>query len=45
MVVEGDKVIPWPNKRDVVDGVVPLDEVPQDPNIFDDEDLDIEMSD
>lgn len=35
----------WPNQREVVDGVIPVDEVPQDPNIFDDEDLNIEMSD
>lgn len=29
----------WPNQDEVVDGVVPAAEVPQDPNLFADEDL------
>jgi len=27
-------VIPWPNTKEVVDGVVPTDEVSQDPALF-----------
>lgn len=34
----------WPNQTPVVEGVVPLEEVPQDPNLFDDDDdPDVEM--
>jgi hypothetical protein len=37
---------PWPNKRPVVDGVTPSDEVPQDPDLEGlDDDLDREMKD
>lgn len=36
---------PWPNKSEVVDGVVPVNEVPQDPDLFKDDDLDLEMDD
>ena len=36
----------WPNQEEVVDGVVPTDEVSQDPTLFDgDEDEDLEMED
>lgn len=36
----------WPNQRAVVDGVVPVDEVPQDPDLFDDDqDPPMEMED
>jgi hypothetical protein len=36
---------PWPNQEPVVDGVTPLAEVPQTPDLFDadDDDLDREM--
>ena len=28
---------PWPNQTPVVDGIVPVSEVPQDPDLFDDD--------
>lgn len=28
---------PWPNQKEVVDGVTPANEVSQDPNLFDDD--------
>lgn len=28
---------PWPNQTPVVDGVVPVEEVPQDPDLFADD--------
>lgn len=37
---------PWPNETTVVDGVVPVEEISQDPTLFDDEDSDdLEMED
>ena len=34
---------PWPNQTPVVDGIVPVAEVPQDPDLFDDDtDTDLE---
>lgn len=37
---------PWPNKREVVDGVTPTEEVPQDRDLPGlDDDLDKEMED
>lgn len=38
---------PWPNQEPVVDGVVPVEDVPQDPDFLseEDEDLDVEMGD
>lgn len=37
---------PWPNQTPIVDGVVPVDDVPQDADLFDDdEDDDLEMED
>lgn len=36
----------WPNQQDVVDGVVPTEEVTQDQNLFEGAvDLDVEMED
>jgi hypothetical protein len=29
---------PWPNQEEVVDGIVPVEEVPQDPDLLDEED-------
>jgi hypothetical protein len=45
-----DDAILWPNEDPVVDGIVPVDEVPQDPDLLDidpPEDLDplLEMED
>lgn len=39
--------IPWPNQQEVIDGVVPVDEVSQDPTLFDEDriDADMEMED
>jgi hypothetical protein len=38
---------PWPNQTPVVDGVIPTEEVDQDPDLFedDDDDPDMEMED
>lgn len=41
--VENDEQL-WPNQMEVVDGVIPIDETPQDPNLFSDYD-DTEMED
>jgi hypothetical protein len=37
----------WPNQQEVVDGVTPVEEVSQDPDLFtgDDVDTDLEMED
>lgn len=42
---EKSKDIPWPNQQPIVDGVVPADQVPQDPDFFsgDDEPLNLVM--
>ena len=40
--------IPWPNQEEIIDGVVPVAEVPQDPDLFDndsDDDPDAVMED
>jgi hypothetical protein len=37
--------VEWPNQTAVFEGVVPLAEVPQDPDLFDDDDDDFEMED
>lgn len=43
--IQSDRA-PWPNQTPPVDGIVPVDEVPQDPDLFDDvEDDDLEMED
>lgn len=34
---------PWPNQEPVVDGIVPTEEVDQDPDLFADDDDDPEM--
>lgn len=34
---------PWPNQMPVVDGLVPVEEVSQDPDLFADDDTDLEM--
>lgn len=37
---------PWPNQNEIIDGVVPAEEVSQEPHIFDNDveaDLDVEM--
>ncbi len=36
-------VEPWPNQTPVVDGVIPTEEVDQDPDLFEDDDDDPEM--
>ena len=33
----------WPNTTEVLDGVVPFEEIPQDPDLFDDDDDDPDM--
>jgi len=41
-----DVTVLWPNQKPVVDGVVPDEEISQDPDLFKDEDdLDLEMED
>lgn len=30
--------VPWPNQKEVIDGIVPTSEVPQDPDLFEDDD-------
>lgn len=34
---------PWPNQEPVVDGVVPVEEVPQTPDLLSEEDDDFEV--
>lgn len=34
---------PWPNQDPVMDGVVPADEVSQDPDLFDEDDIDEDL--
>lgn len=34
---------PWPNQTPVVEGLVPVEEVSQDPDLFSDDDTDLEM--
>jgi len=36
---------PWPNQQPVVDGIVPTVDVPQDCDLFEDDDDDPEMED
>jgi hypothetical protein len=45
-----DPAVSWPNQEPVLDGVVPVDEVSQDPDLqeidsIDDSDLTLEMED
>lgn len=48
-MAEGEKSLSgenpiWPNQQDIPDGVVPTDDVTQDPKLFEgDVDLDVEM--
>jgi hypothetical protein len=42
------EITPWPNQEEILDGVVPVEEVSQDPDLFDDDDadeIDLEMED
>lgn len=36
---------PWPNRREIVDGIVPAHQVSQDPLLFDGDEDDYEMED
>lgn len=41
-------IVPWPNRREILDGVTPTVDVPQDPRYFinmTDEDFEMEMDD
>jgi hypothetical protein len=35
--------VPWPNQEPVVDGVVPVELVPQDEDLFDGDDVDDDL--
>ena len=36
---------PWPNQEPVIDGIIPTIDVPQDPDLFEDDDEDLEEED
>lgn len=40
---EVNKEVKWPNQKPVKDGVTPTKQVSQDPDLFKDDDLDVEM--
>jgi hypothetical protein len=48
--MDENTTVPWPNNEPVVDGIVPVEEVPQDADLLDiddvsDSDPDLEMED
>lgn len=39
-----DPTTPWPNQQPVVDGVVPTEEISQDPDLFDNLDANLDLT-
>jgi hypothetical protein len=40
-----DKAVLWPNQTEIPEGVTPSEVIPQNADLFDDSDLDLEMED